>query len=623
MISSSDCVPRVRGTRVGGAGRGAWTLAAGFAAVFACGSCALAQDGGLPGLPPQGFPAPPAQGYPDPMAAAGAGSSAATPEADPPARVVRLSFLNGEVSTEPASVNAFSPAELNQVLTSGDRVYTDTSAGAELQSGQLAVRLAGGADLTVTAMTDTLAQFGLAAGSVHLRSFAIDPGTVLELDTPDAALTVLQPGDVRVDVDAAAHTSTIELLTGQVQVDSPGNSQVLTPGQRLRLHGADPDSGTAAYAENLPPAGQDALDSFSGDRDNLYASGEDAESPYLNADTIGGADLGSYGSWDSSDYGPIWYPVVAVGWVPYCTGHWRWVAPWGWTWVGPEPWGFAPFHYGRWANLNGRWGWIPGPRMVRPIYAPALVAFAGGPQFSASLGYAPGLGITAWFPLGPHEPYAPWYHGSTLYLNRVNASNLYDPNPAEVRAFYNQRAVNVFTSGPLATRNYVNRVVGTVAVPETAFAAGRQVETAQLRIPRQTLASAPILPHPMVTPERSMVVSGTARAMPTVAARPFAGAGAEGFRSGEAGQPLGTALVHRAVPPSEGRPSFEEERRAMQNMDPGRPLSPGQVQNLRESRPAGPPSSREAIPHPAPAPAPRAAPRSAPAPAPSSSATRH
>ena len=552
-----------------------------------------------------------------PLAEQTAVAAAAGTGNDPPARVARVSVLNGEVSAEPAEVNTFSPAELNQVLTSGDRVYTDADAMAELQAGQIAVRVGGGTDLTVTAMTDTLAQFGLAGGSVHLRSYAIDPGTVVELDSPDAAITVLQPGDVRVDVDTAAHTTTVSLDSGQVQVDAPGTSQVLTPGQGVRLHGGDPAAGQTAYPEPLAPAAADGLDGFSGGRDNQYASGADAESPYLSADTVGGADLADAGSWDSSDFGPVWYPVVAEGWQPYCFGHWRWVAPWGWTWVGGEPWGFAPFHYGRWAHLGNRWGWIPGPRGVRPVYAPALVAFAGGAEFSHSLGYAPGQGITAWFPLGPREPYAPPYHGSTLYVNRVNASNLYNADTAEVRGLYNQRAVNVFAGGPLANRSYANRGGGTVAVLDNSFAGGRSVSTARLHIPAETLAGAAVVPHPALAPERSMLSPRPAKALPPVLARPLVTERAVTDRSSPAAVSngvAGTVLVHRAEPPPP-RPSFEQQRGAMQATEPGRPLSPVQMDRLRESRPGVPGSSRQPASRPAGHPAPAAPPRVAPAPA--------
>jgi len=94
---------------------------------------------------------------------------------------------------------------------------------------------------------------------------------------------------------------------------------------------------------------------------------------YVSEEIIGYADLDDYGSWSTAaTYGSIWYPRVNAGWAPYRHGHWSWIDPWGWTWVDNESWGFAPSHYGRWAYVGNRWGWVPGPRHVRPIYAPAL-----------------------------------------------------------------------------------------------------------------------------------------------------------------------------------------------------------------------------------------------------------
>ena len=129
-------------------------------------------------------------------------------------------------------------------------------------------------------------------------------------------------------------------------------------------------------------------------------------------------------------------------------------------------------------------------RCVR-VYSPAMVAFVGG------------AGVTAWFPLGPHETYVPWYHASPLYVNRVNVSNQYDPNANEVRAIYNQRTL----AGAYASRGeygYVNRSAGTVAMTQASFAAGRPV----VRVNGAVLASAQVTPHPLVTPERTMVVVG-------------------------------------------------------------------------------------------------------------------
>jgi hypothetical protein len=602
---------------------------------------------------PDGQDAQPAQ-----EGSGGYDPASVSPASDPPSRIGRLSVIQGNVSVEPASVNEFSPAELNYPLTTGDRVWADNGGEAEIEAGQLAARLGEVTDLSVTAMTDTLTQFGLGQGSVHLRTFALDQGTTTELDTPNIAVTVLQPGDVRVDVDPNSDTTIVTLISGQVEVDGNGLQQTLEPGQRVQFAGTDPVS-----AQWLQAAGGDGLDAFSQSRDQAMEGGQAAEESYLNADTVGGADLAQYGDWSSdATYGAVWYPAtVVVGWQPYCHGHWTWIAPWGWTWVENEPWGFAPFHYGRWAMVGGRWGWVPGPPVIHPVYSPGFVVFVGA-----------GAGVSAWFPLGPGEPYAPWYHASALYLNRVNVTNIYSRNPAQIRAIYATSNREVYAD-PLGTQQrFLNRSVATIAVPQTSFAAGKPVASAQLHLPAAQLTAATVLPHPLVTPERSMVAPAVARAVPPHPSRPTLEsrqdaaihAGASNSQpespraSGESGQPApverrpapipqpsasmgqenerptqpvrGTeqlpatdstppdqTLYNRAVPPP-ARPSFDQQREAIQSMDPGRPLSPQQLNNLRDNRPVGQPQTREAAPHPAPAP--RSAPpaRSSPPPAPRS-----
>ena len=86
---------------------------------------------------------------------------------DPPNRVARISVIQGNVSLEPNGVDAFSQAEINYPLTSGDRVYADNNSFGELQTAGLAVRLGNGADVTLSSLTDNIAQFGLAQGSIR------------------------------------------------------------------------------------------------------------------------------------------------------------------------------------------------------------------------------------------------------------------------------------------------------------------------------------------------------------------------------------------------------------------------------------------------------------------------
>src|ERR1700730_4640831 len=59
---------------------------------------------------------------------------------NPPARVARLSYLKGKVSFLRAGVDQWSEATLNFPVTTGDRLYTEKDATAELQGGSYTAR---------------------------------------------------------------------------------------------------------------------------------------------------------------------------------------------------------------------------------------------------------------------------------------------------------------------------------------------------------------------------------------------------------------------------------------------------------------------------------------------------
>ena len=152
---------------------------------------------------------------------------------DPPGRVARISVIQGNVSLEPNGVETFSQAEINYPLTSGDRVYADNSSFGELQTAGLAVRLGNGADVTLSSLTDNVAQFGLAQGSIRVRtrslaSFDGQPATV-EVDTPNGAILVDQPGDIRVDSYPQDDTTVVTVSSGAVDVTGQNLNQQSAP----------------------------------------------------------------------------------------------------------------------------------------------------------------------------------------------------------------------------------------------------------------------------------------------------------------------------------------------------------------------------------------------------------
>lgn len=537
---------------------------------------------------------------------------------NPPTRAGRLSFLQGNVSFQSAGQDQWGQASLNSTLTTGDRLYTDQGTRAEVEAGGFTFRMSDATDVTVTNLTDQLMQLGLAQGTLRVTIFDLPAGNSVEVDTPNGALTLQQTGNYRFDVNPNNGTQVI-VTSGSIAVSGPNLSEVIASGQAVQLTGTGP---IQSGAVDMPAP--DSFDKWCADRDSRTASSPSTQ--YVSRDVPGVDDLDANGTWQSAtEYGPVWFPNgVAAGWAPYGDGRWAWVEPWGWTWVETEPWGYAPFHYGRWANIGSRWGWIPGPVALVPVYCPALVAFVGGPGFSIGFSFG-NIGVAAWFPLGPSEPFFPWYHYGGTYLHEVNITNV-------------RIVTNITNITDVSRINYVNRARATTAVPSTVFSKGGSVRENAVRVSPQQLARAQSIPHPLVNPAPSAEIGGKPVKAPPVHTVKFAQAGVNSARvagappasrggqppSGTTQSPPPNGLSGRApgnpggMPP-ETRPSapsaphqapplitrspappsrlpFDTRQQAMAP-HPGRPLEPQQRENLRSGKPAGPPRDVEIPAH--------------------------
>ncbi|HTR21412.1 MAG TPA: DUF6600 domain-containing protein [Gemmatimonadales bacterium] len=509
---------------------------------------------------------------------------------DPPGRVARLSLLEGSVSFQPSGgsgASSWSDAAINYALTSGDRLYADQGGRAELEVGDCTLRLNGVADLVVSTLTDDFLQVSLSQGTLRVSVYDLSGGDSIEVDTPNGALFLRRPGAYRIDVSEDAGTTTVSVDSGMVDVVAGQAIQSLRGGNALRLTGTEP---IRVASVSFPAA--DDFDRWSALRDRPLASSVSAQ--YVGRDVPGYDDLDRSGQWESdADYGPVWYPTVAaVGWAPYRYGHWVWIDPWGWTWVDDASWGFVPFHYGRWVYVHSRWGWVPGRHVPHPCYAPALVVFVG-------VGTG---GVQAWFPLGPREPYHPWYHHGPQYRERVNPYI----TPVRIRDVH-----------------YVNRPELT-AVPVSAFQRGEPVARRTVPVSGDEVNRAEPMAHPRVSPRPQAATSGRPAARPPAAPRPVIQVAPweRQIQPRPLPSPAPVAPSHREPsrviarnPPAPQTLPFKTRERAMQ-ADPGRPLEPQQRQNLREGKPAGPHRDPEDPAHSRPMqPAPKApAPKPQPAP---------
>jgi hypothetical protein len=422
---------------------------------------------------------------------------------DPPAQAGRISAILGNVSFQPVGATDWAQAYPNLPLGPGDRIFTDQDSRAELQVGQTFVRIGPNSDVTLIDSTPEGLSFGIAQGSIHLHTRGLWDGQSVYVDTPSGSASLNRPGEMRVDVypdqSAAVFTNFggFEQITGAEGFDQP-----LSDGSALELIGSNP-----VQAQWVQPTGLDDLDRWSRQRDELIF--QSASYRYVSPEIPGAYELDAAGTWmPGSPYGAIWFPNnVPYGWAPYHYGRWVNHAPWGWVWVEDEPWGYAPFHYGRWVSFNGRWGWVAGPPAAHPIWSPALVVFAGGVRFG-------GVGVSAWFPLGPGEPYRPWYPCSPRYIDQVNITNIVEAPRVHVETSYvNINVVNV---------TYVNRTTAVTAMRQEDFAAGRPARQAAVGVDVQQLNHVQPLaaPEPRPMPQASIGIP-PARPVPVNVARPI------------------------------------------------------------------------------------------------------
>ncbi|OJW16005.1 MAG: hypothetical protein BGO44_05820 [Legionella sp. 39-23] len=471
--------------------------------------------------------------------------------ADPINQVSRLSYINGTVSFLPAGESQWVGVTLNRPLVTNDQIWADAGSLAEMQLSGAAVRMGSQTALKILNLNDEIAQFQLTQGTLVLSIKSINGQQAYEVDTPNLAFVITEPGYYRFDVIAEDDMTTVSVRMGEGTAYGQNASNTVDVGKSCSATGTNLDN----FQCTTLGVALDDFESWSLDRDKVAGT---VSTQYISPDTIGYEDLGNYGSWtQDQQYGPVWYPNnVATDWAPYQDGQWIWLGFWGWTWVDNQPWGFAPFHYGRWAHLRNRWCWVPGPIGAHPLYAPALTVFIGGnnPQFMINGGY--GIG---WFPLAPGEPYIPSYYVNHNYFIAINQSN----TVIDV-AFIN----NIYKNQNMII-NYRNaRIANAVTVvPSDDFINSRIVNNLRLHVPDQILFNAGKTHVAPIVPRAISILGGKA------------------FTQVKPSAEIISRPIITKTQPSSATPSFSQVHPFLLK-NAGRPLTPAEVQNINTGKPA-------------------------------------
>ncbi len=479
---------------------------------------------------------------------------AAALAADPPGRVGRLAWIEGEALAYSDPEAGWERAGVNAHLTSENSLWTEPRSRAEVRVGSIALRLEEATQLDIPRLEDTELYAHVARGSLAVRVRYFERGETIVVSTPEARFQIVGNGRYRIDADAGRGESRLTVFAGSARLDSSGGAVIVDTGRTVVVTGGERP--TYGFEQAVTTS----IDEWALARDERFPEGQ--ASRYVSPRMTGWEDLDQYGEWRSEpDYGTVWYPSrVEAGWAPYRYGRWSWVRPWGWTWVDDAPWGYAPFHYGRWVYVRNRWGWYPGRYDPRPVWAPALVGWVGGSGWSLTINSGP-VGVVGWYPLSPWDRYDPWYRVNPTYVTHVNRVVIVDRRPPH----------------PVHYRDHA-----TVATRDV-FGSRRPVRDSLANVPRDVIARQP-------------VVRGSAVLPPANVVRPRPGGSPSGHGSPAAEVPAarphaGAIPVRPATPPATASPAMP----APSNGRPG-------------ARPRDEPPPVPAHQAPVPAPAPQAVP---------------
>ena len=284
-------------------------------------------------------------------------------------------------------------------------------------------------------------QFKVTSGQAAFDLRTLAAGATVEIDTPNAAFTVTHSGYYRLDVDADS-TRFITRRGGSADITSAnGERQHIGEAQELEIDG---NTGAIMLSRAAPPL--DVWDRWNFARSDAQLDSISAR--YVPAGVYGTDSLDRYGAWQQQpDYGAVWMPSgMPDNWAPYSDGSWVLDPYYGWSWIDAAPWGWAPFHYGRWVRFNQRWAWAPGPRVIRPVYSPALVAFFGyggdGSRVSISVGST--VPAVSWVALGWGEPVVPWWGGRN-FIGKPHWAGWGGPRVINNVVIHNTSVVNITT----------------------------------------------------------------------------------------------------------------------------------------------------------------------------------
>ena len=286
-------------------------------------------------------------------------------------RIVRLSYVEGDVRIDRGGNEGFIKAFANMPVVEGARLWTqgDGRAEAEFEDGS-----------TIRITPDTMLDFNqlrLGGKGERLSTVALERGEAyfkikkhggdefaLSLNPLQEQLVAKKESHFRVAVDGEGVK--IADFKGSLELIKPDGQHVeIGKNESLSLDFNDAQRYFLARGTISEP-----LDSWDKERDQQATLTATSQSLGYNAAystsmySYGLQDLSQYGSYiNAPGFGYMWRPYYeSAAWDPFQNGQWIWYPRYNnYIFVSSYPWGWRPYHYGSWVNVP-RVGWCWNPR---------------------------------------------------------------------------------------------------------------------------------------------------------------------------------------------------------------------------------------------------------------------
>ncbi|HVB40769.1 MAG TPA: FecR family protein [Terriglobales bacterium] len=291
-------------------------------------------------------------------------------------RIVRLSFVQGEVAVRQSGAADWSAGAVNTPLQEGFEVATSANSFAEIEfeNGSTA-RLGQDSqidlnELALTPQGDRINHLTLSKG---YATFHFTPEHHDQYVVDASGLTMTVHGQAEFRANLGNDSLRMEVFKGTVATLRDGRTEDVGQNRVLNY------TPSAVEALSITNGFQkDGWDKWTQARDTQAVLARDDSPLSLSRSMYGWSDLDTYGAWGYfPGYGNGWAPYEPAGWSPYSAGAWDYYPSWGFTWVSAEPWGWLPYHNGLWNyDASMGWFWMPGSL---DTWSPAAVNWYQGP----------------------------------------------------------------------------------------------------------------------------------------------------------------------------------------------------------------------------------------------------